>query len=109
LSRFGRCDQTCDFDDVGTGTAVLDSNFEDVNTGSIRSLNKYAVTSLVLGIIWIYWVGSVFAIVFGIIARRQIAREGGRGVIQANVGIVLGCLWLISVPIVYFAGAAHHS
>ena len=56
------------------------------------STNGMAVASLVLGILWIYWVGSVLALVFRYIARQQIDRhqgmQGGRG--MATAGIVLG-------------------
>jgi hypothetical protein len=54
--------------------------------------NGLAIASLILGILWIYWVGSVLALIFGYIARQQIARhqgmQGGRG--MATAGIVLG-------------------
>jgi len=46
----------------------------------------------VLGILWLYWVGSILALVSGYLARRQIAQrqgvQGGRGL--ATAGIVLG-------------------
>jgi hypothetical protein len=51
-----------------------------------------AVTSLVLGIIWLFWVGSILALVFGYVGKGQIDRSGGaqsgRGL--AIAGIVLG-------------------
>jgi Domain of unknown function (DUF4190) len=54
--------------------------------------NGLAIASLVLGILWLYWVGSILALVFGYVARRQIAQgqglQGGRGL--ATAGIVLG-------------------
>lgn len=54
--------------------------------------NGFAVASLVLGIIWLYWIGSILALVFGYIAKSAIDRsggvEGGRG--MAIAGIVLG-------------------
>ena len=57
-----------------------------------QQTNGFAVASLVLGIIWIYWVGSILALVFGYIAKRQIdgseGRQSGRGL--AIAGIVLG-------------------
>ena len=60
--------------------------------GLATSTNGLAIASLVLGILWLYWVGSVLALVFGYIARRQIAQrqglQGGRGL--ATAGIVLG-------------------
>lgn len=54
--------------------------------------NGLAVASLVLGIVWLYWLGSILALIFGYIARRQIDASGGwqagRG--MATAGIVLG-------------------
>ncbi len=54
--------------------------------------NGFAVASLVLGILWLYWVGSILALVFGYVAKGQIDRsggaQGGRGL--AIAGIVLG-------------------
>ena len=57
-----------------------------------RSTNGFAVASLVLGILWLWWVGSILALVFGYIGKGQIDRspatESGRGL--AVAGIVLG-------------------
>jgi hypothetical protein len=54
--------------------------------------NGLAIASLVLGILWIYWIGSILALVFGYMAKNQIDRSGGtqsgRGL--AVAGIVLG-------------------
>lgn len=54
--------------------------------------NGFAIASLVLGIVWVYWIGSILALVFGYIAKNQIDRSGGtqtgRG--MAIAGIVLG-------------------
>jgi hypothetical protein len=47
---------------------------------------------MVLGIVWLYWIGSILALIFGYIAKGQIDRsngaESGRG--MAIAGIVLG-------------------
>jgi ABC-type phosphate transport system permease subunit len=53
-----------------------------------------AIASLVMGLIWLYWIGSILALVFGYIAKNQIDRERGRltGRGMATAGIVLG--WL---------------
>jgi hypothetical protein len=63
-----------------------------VHTGT----NGMAIASLVLGIIWIYWIGSLLAIIFGHVALGQIRRsspeQGGRGL--AIAGLVLGYLGL---------------
>jgi limonene-1,2-epoxide hydrolase len=56
----------------------------------------------VLGVIG----GSVLAIVFGLVARSQIKKSGGRqgGLGLANAGIVLGCLWLALIATVVVLG-----
>ena len=55
-----------------------------------RPTNGMAVASLVLGIIWIYWLGSILALIFGYIARKQIRERGEGGDGLAIAGIVLG-------------------
>jgi hypothetical protein len=61
-----------------------------------RKTNGLAIASLVLGIVWIFWLGSILALVFGYVAKGQIDRsgglEGGRGL--AVAGIVLGWVGL---------------
>jgi len=70
-----------------------------------------AVASLVLGILWIYWIGSVLALIFGYIARQQIAQaqgmQQGRG--MATAGIVLGWIgvgFLVLVLLLALIGMA---
>jgi len=57
-----------------------------------QGTNGFSVAALVLGILWIFWLGSVLALVFGYIATGQINRSGGRqgGKGLAIAGIVLG-------------------
>lgn len=45
-----------------------------------------------LGILWLYWIGSILALVFGYVAKGQIDRSAGRqtGRGLAIAGIVLG-------------------
>lgn len=54
--------------------------------------NAYAITSLVLSISWIFFIGSVLGVVFGHLAMRRIAesegRETGRG--TALIGLIVG-------------------
>jgi Domain of unknown function (DUF4190) len=54
--------------------------------------NGLAIASMVLGILWLYWIGSVLALIFGYVARGQIKRSEGResGGGMAVAGIVLG-------------------
>jgi hypothetical protein len=67
-----------------------------------QDTNGYAVASLVLGIIWLWWIGSILALAFGYAARKQIAVSGGRqgGDGLAIAGIVLG--WVGVGTFVYF-------
>jgi hypothetical protein len=64
-----------------------------------------AIASLVLGILWIWWVGSVLALIFGYIGKNQIDESGGmqsgRG--MAVAGIVLGWVGVGSLAIVIVA------
>ena len=50
----------------------------------------FAVAAMVLGIVWLFWVGSALAIIFGHIALKKIAREGTGGKGMAVAGLVLG-------------------
>ena len=55
-----------------------------------RPTNGMAVASMVLGILWLWWIGSVLALVFGYLAKRQIRERGENGGGMATAGIVLG-------------------
>ena len=58
--------------------------------------NGLAIASMVLGILWLYWVGSILALIFGYVAKSQIDKsqglQNGRG--MAITGIVLGWVWM---------------
>ena len=56
------------------------------------SVSGMAIASLVLSLVWVYWIGSILALVFGYVAKNQIDRERGRlsGRGMATAGIVLG-------------------
>jgi len=70
--------------------------------------NGLAIASMVLGILWIYWIGSVLALVFGYVARNQIRERNQGGDGMAIAGIVLGWIGigtLILVVILAVSGA----
>ena len=54
--------------------------------------NPFAIASLVVGVVWMWWIGSLLAIVFGHVALKQIAaaegEQSGRGL--AIAGLSLG-------------------
>ena len=73
--------------------------------------NGYAVAGLVLGILWLGWLGSILALIFGYVAKRQIEAshrtQDGNG--MAVAAIVLGWIGiavLIVVIVLAVAGVA---
>jgi Domain of unknown function (DUF4190)/Domain of unknown function (DUF1707) len=56
--------------------------------------NGLAVASLVVGCLWVWWIGSLLAVVFGHVALNQIARTGQSGRGMAIAGLVLGYIGL---------------
>lgn len=63
----------------------------------------YAVASLVLGLLWLGWVGSVLAIVFGYRALQETSGPyplAGRG--MAYAGLILGWVAVAAVTIPVF-------
>lgn len=60
------------------------------------TVEGFAIASLVLAILWIWWIGSLLAVIFGHVALSQIKRSNGwktgRG--MAMAGVVLGWLGL---------------
>lgn len=70
------------------------------------STNGMAIAALVLGLVWVYGVGSILAIIFGHLAMGQIDRSSGTqtgrgmglaGAILGYVGVSLTVLVLIIV------------
>jgi hypothetical protein len=68
--------------------------------------NGFSIASLVLGIVWVFGVGSILAVIFGFVARKQIRDSGGRqgggglaiaGIILGFVGIAGLILWIILI------------
>jgi hypothetical protein len=68
------------------------------------SFNGLAIASMVLGIVWIYWIGSILALIFGYIARRNIRTNGQKGDGMALAGIVLGWVGVgfLAIAVVVF-------
>lgn len=73
------------------------------------STNGFAIASLVLGIVWVFGVGAILAVIFGFVARKQISESGGRqggsgmalaGIILGFVGIAGVILWIVFVAVV---------
>ncbi len=70
-----------------------------------RKTNGFAIASMVLGIMWVYWVGSILALIFGYIARSQIRENNEAGEGMAIAGIVLGWIGVGILLLVMLFGA----
>ncbi|MGH3909384.1 MAG: DUF4190 domain-containing protein [Pseudonocardiaceae bacterium] len=57
---------------------------------------------MVLGILWIYWIGSILALIFGYVARSQIRERGESGDGMAIAGIVLGWIGIGILGLILF-------
>lgn len=73
-----------------------------------KKTNGFAIASLVLGALWLYWLGSILALVFGYIGKSQIEKSGdtqeGRGL--AVAGIVLGWIGVAVLALVIVIAVA---
>jgi hypothetical protein len=74
-----------------------------------QTTNGLAIASLVLGIVWVFGISSILAVIFGFVARKQIRQSGGRqggggmaiaGIVLGFVGIVGLVLWIILAIVV---------
>jgi Domain of unknown function (DUF4190) len=70
--------------------------------------NGFSIASLVLGIVWLGGLGSLLALVFGLMARSQIKNTGGRqggngmaiaGIILGIVGLAGAIWWYIAIAV----------
>lgn len=89
----------------GTGSGLPPSH-PGLGSGPTKT-NVLAVLSLVAALVWVFGVGSLAAIVLGILGRKRIRESGGRegGGGFAVAGIVLGTLGLLAT-IAFFAAVA---
>jgi Na+/H+-dicarboxylate symporter len=55
-----------------------------------RHLNGFSVASVALGVAWLLGMSSVFALVIGLVALREVRRTGDAGRELALLGITLG-------------------
>jgi Domain of unknown function (DUF4190) len=75
----------------------------------VTRTNGLAIASLVLGILWLFWLGSLVSLVLGLVALKQIKHrnQGGRGI--AIAGVVLSVLWLAGLVVAIIVGASRGS
>lgn len=71
-----------------------------------KSTNGLAVASMILGIVWIFWLGSLLALIFGLIASKQITERGQSGKGMAIAGIILGIVGILILVFVIIVSVA---
>ncbi len=73
-----------------------------------QGTNGMAIASLVLGLVWVYWIGSILAIIFGFVALAQIRDRNQSGKGMAVAGLILGFIgvgiFVLAVLVVALAG-----
>jgi hypothetical protein len=71
-----------------------------------QGTNGMAIAALVLGIIWVFWLGSLLAVIFGHLALGQIKRSGQSGHGMALAGLILGYIGLAVFAFFFILGLA---
>lgn len=90
-SRFcDRCGRAVPSGVAAAPSAPLRSGPPSAHQQQSSSTNGLAIASMVLGIVWLYWIGSVLAVLFGHVALSQINRDGQQGRGFAIAGLALG-------------------
>jgi len=71
-----------------------------------QATSGLAIASLLLGILWIYWIGSIVGLVLGYLALREIRRNphGMEGKGMATAGIILGWVAMATLLLAIAAG-----
>jgi Domain of unknown function (DUF4190)/Protein of unknown function (DUF2510) len=92
----------------GTGSSAVGRDRVVAPLPHPGPVNPFAIAALVLGIVWVLWIGSLLAVIFGHVALSHIRDSGGvqRGRGMAIAGLVLGyvALGLLVVTIAATAG-----
>lgn len=73
-----------------------------------RRVNALAIASVVVGVLWMWWLGSIAAVVMGHVALRQISRSGGAqtGRAAALTGLAVGYFGLTTLLAMILFSAA---
>ena len=89
------------------------SNFQSPQTQQNGQMNGLAIASMVVGIVWIYWIGSILAVIFGHVALNQMKKNPtmkGKGFAIAGValgwtGVGILALLLVAGGLTLFGGS----
>lgn len=81
--------------------------YEPAPAPRLPKVDGLAIASLVLGIVWAYWIGSILAVIFGAVAIKRINESQGwrTGKGMATAGLVLGLVGVATLILVILAAA----
>jgi Domain of unknown function (DUF4190) len=75
-----------------------------------KGTNGMAVASFTLSLLWIFGLGSLLAVIFAVVGRKQIRTNGQGGDGLAIAGLIIGIIGLVGVAtIIILAIAAGNS
>ena len=80
-----------------------------VHYGTPTRTSGLAIASMVLGILWLYWIGSILAVIFGHVAISQAGKDPAiKGKGMAIAGLVLGYIGVgtLILTIIVAAGSS---
>jgi hypothetical protein len=75
-----------------------------------RGTNGMAIASFVLSLLWMWGLGSLLAVIFAAVSRRQMRESGQNGSGFATAGLVIGIVGLVGaiiITILVIVAAAH--
>ena len=69
---------------------------------TMPKVDGLAIASLVLGIVWVYWIGSILAVIFAGVALKRINESNGwrTGKGMAVAGLVLGLVGVSTLALI---------
>jgi hypothetical protein len=75
---------------------------------AVPKVDGLAIAAMVLGILWLYWLGSILAVIFAAVAIKRINASNGwrTGKGMAIAGLVLGLIGVGTLALVVMLVAA---
>lgn len=73
---------------------------QPVSVQQKQGTNGMAVASFVLSLLWIWGLGSLLAVIFGAIGRKQTNESGQGGSGLATAGLIIGIVGLVGAVVV---------
>jgi hypothetical protein len=96
---------------TGFSTTKRRHNMNTDTLGSVSPVaaskhDGFAIASLVLGICWVWGIGSILAIIFAAVSNKQAKAAGRSSSGLATAGLVLGIIGAALIVLIIIVGAA---